>query len=139
MKKILFTLEIMLIEALPRAACAQTQVYTAVSTATQCNIQISSVTPTRVDNFNGLCGGLMTGRTTLRWVNSTGTLYGGYDVTVDTISTDSRFGEIVNPSDKTEMNLTSVMTYYMIAAPGTAPWIIIQQAKAGFSKASFTP
>ena len=137
MRKLLFTLELLLIAALPRAACAQAEVYTAVSTMTQCNIQISSVTPTRVDNFNGLCSGLMTGRTTVRWVNSSGTLYGDTDVNISTISTNAYLGEIVNPSDKTEMNLTSVMTYYMLAAPGTAPYILIQQARAGFSKQSF--
>lgn len=129
MKKILFCLGLLAL-ACPQAVKAQTQVYTAVSSATWCYISVSTYQPTRVDNFNGNCEGLMAGRTVLRILNGAGTLHGGYDVNLSTKPTDSKYGEVYSPNDFREFELSSAMQYYLMSEPADpAPKVIIQQAR----------
>ena len=132
MKKIIFTFVFLFIVDIAKA---QTQVYTAVSSATWCNISISTLQPTRVDNFNGSCEGAMLGRTTLRIVNGAGTLHGGYSIYLSTISTNSKYGETINPYEVHELDLTSTMTYYLQSEPAiSSPTAIIQQARQNFAR-----
>ena len=133
MKKILIAFALM---AFPIASHAQQQVTESVSSATWCNFQVSSLTYTRADNFNLQCPeGLLTGRVSLRIVNGAGTLYGGFDINVSTISTNVKYGEVINPTDKIEMELSSAMTYYLKSAPAaTLPYVLVQQARSNFAR-----
>lgn len=116
--------------ALASPAKAQTQVYTAVSSATWCYISVSTSVPTRVDNFAGSCEGLLSGRTALRIINGAGTLHGGFDTTLSTKTTSGKYGDIWNPNDVKEMNLGSDLTYYLMSeAAASPPKVIVQQAR----------
>ena len=127
MKKILLTLAIMCAAI---TANAQTQVFTAVSSATWCYISVSTSAPTRVDNFNGQCEGLLTGRTSLRILNQSGTLHGGFDSNVSTQTASNKYGETFSPNDFREMSLSSAMQYWLQSEPASsAPYVIIMQAR----------
>ena len=130
MKKLFLILSFMFIASVARA---QTQVYTSVSSATWCYIQVSTSVPTQVDNFNGNCEGLLAGRTTLRIINQSGTLHGGFDSNVSTSTTGttaSKYGELISANEIIEMDLSSAMQYYLQSEPaGSGPYIIVQQAR----------
>ena len=134
MKKILFALELLLIGLLPRAACAQVQTYSAVSSATWCNIAISSSAPVRVDNFNGARSGLMSGRTAIRIINGAGTLHGGYSTALSTTSTNAAYGRTIAANAVVDLPISSVLPYYLYAEAGASTvYAIIEQLRAGFS------
>jgi hypothetical protein len=128
MKKILTAVAFVACLILPRAASAQTQVYTTVSSATWCYVSVSTLTPTRVDNFAGNCEGLLAGRTDLRIVLPSATLYGGYDVMLSPQDTSSRYGEKIATTDKLELQLSSDQPYYLMGEPAaTEPKVLVIQ------------
>ena len=128
MKKILTTLAFAALASLPRMAAAQTQTFTSVSSATWCYIQVSTLTPTRVDNFNGACEGLLAGRSKLRITGATATLHGGYDVTLSTLTTSAKYGEALATTTTLELDLSSLMKYYLMGEAGaTLPKVLIEQ------------
>ena len=135
MKKILLTLAFMFAAV---TANAQTQVYTSYSSATLCNLSIASMTAVQVDNFNGLCGGLLTGRTSITIYNGVGTLNGGYDNTVSTITTSSRYGMPIAASATITIPISSAAQYYVInQSTITAVMMIVEQDRPGFVKTYF--
>ena len=139
MNKILFTLELLLVAMLPRAACAQAQVFTAYSSATSCNFAVSTSAPVRVDNFNGACTGLLTGRTHIRIANISGDVYGGFNLSLSTKIASANYGEKIAASQAAvDLDIASNMAYYLMAATaGTAPTVTIEQFKPNFMKSYF--
>lgn len=116
----------------PLEVKAQVQTYVSVTSATYCMVSVSSYTPTRVDNFNGGCEGLMSSRTTLKIVNPTGnaTINCGYSSIVSTNSTNSKLGEEFVAGGKGSFDLSSSVQYWcMTQSVAVAAKIQIQQLK----------
>ena len=114
------------------SAYADTPVYVSMSSVTWCAISVSTSVPTRVDNFNGSCEGLMASRNVVRVINLTGTLHAGFSASLSTSTSSNRYGDIINPNDKIEYQIGSTVPLYLMSeAASSSPTVIIQQARVG--------
>lgn len=130
MKKIILAAVVLALSA--GRAHAITQTFVALASATACNIQVSTQTPTRIDNFNGNCEGLMPGRNVFRYTNLAGnpTLYAGFSASVSSIPGNGRLGEPILAGEKVSLNISEMVSYYVISATATSgPYIPVSQAK----------
>lgn len=111
-------------------AQAQSLTFTRVSSVTWRAIDVSTYTPTRVDNFNGAGEGLMSGRTALKLASYTGntTLNCGYSASLSTQSASNFYGEELKATGATEIALSVDLTYYCMsqAASGAQRLLVIQ-------------
>lgn len=132
MKKVFLGLALMFLAGAVRA---QTQVYTSISSATWCYITVSTSVPTRVDNFSGLCEGLMTGRTGIRIIAAAGTIHGGFDTTLSTQVESTKYGDVISTSAPVELGLSSAMKYYLFSEyAATEPKVVIWQFRPNASR-----
>ena len=129
MKKILASLILLGGLLMARPLHAQLQTFIIISSATWCTISVSTSVPTRVDNFNGSCSGLMSSRTALKISNGTGTLHAGFSTQLSTQTTSSKYGETISSGEKVEYALSSILPLYLMSeAAASAPTVTVMQA-----------
>lgn len=136
MKKIMF-LSLML-AVMPKLAMAQTNTFTSYSTATWCNISVSTSAAIRADNFNGLCDGLLLGRAELHVTVPSGTVHYGFDANLSTRSVSAKYGNIISNTTPLVLRISSSMKLYLFSEDATEPKAIIEQFRPN-AKTTYVP
>ena len=126
MKKILLALAVGGGLLMARPLHAQELFYTSVSSVTWCAVSVSATAPTRVDNFNAGCTGLMDNRTGVKIVNGGGTLHIGFSTALSTQTSSAFYGETLAASEKTEWAIGSNVKLYLMSESGTQQVVVYQ-------------